>query len=74
MNALLTVLAMWLLPSALIVAWIWADELLAARADRKHRAEQDREVSPDWIADLATDTPIFADVWAESLRRDLEEC
>lgn len=74
MIAALTVLALWCVPSALIALWIFADEFLAAREDRKRRAEQDRQISPEWIADLATDTPIFADVWAESLRRDLEEC
>lgn len=44
------------------------------RADAKRRAEQDRELTPEWLAVLAaTDTPIFAEVWAESLRRDLKE-
>lgn len=70
-------LALWLTPTALIFAWIAADTWLAVRADRAdeaRRIEQERQVTPEWLAVLAaTDTPIFAEVWAESLRRDLEE-
>lgn len=42
-------------------------------ADRR-REQQGRKADAEWLAVLAaTDTPIFAEVWAESLRHDLEE-
>lgn len=55
---LLIVAAMWLLPSALIVAWIKADEWLDAR----YAAEQPErpEVTPEWVTSLADEpTPLF---------------
>lgn len=74
MTTILIWLALWLTPTALIFAWLAADSWLARREDQKRRAEQDREVTPEWLRLLAaTDTPIFAEVWAESLRRDLKE-
>lgn len=75
MTALLWTAALWLTPSALIVLWLVADSWLDGREDEKRRVEQSREVGSEWLAVLAAvDTPIFAEVWADSLRRDLEEC
>lgn len=66
-------LVIWLAPPAYLVG-VFLRDLLHDRADKARREQQAREVSPEWLAVLAaTDTPIFAEVWAESLRRDLEE-
>ena len=72
MTAILWAAAIAGTPIALIFAWIKADEWLDGRwADE---APETAETTPEWLAVLAaTDTPIFAEVWAESLRRDLEE-
>lgn len=66
---LLIVAAMWLLPSALIVAWIKADEWLDAR----YAAEQPErlEVTPEWLAVLAAvePTPIYDALVCEGIER-----
>lgn len=59
---------------ALVLAAVVLRDRKADRAAARRRAEQDREITPEWLAVLAaTDTPIFAEVWADSLRRDLED-
>lgn len=64
----------------LAVAWLGLPAFLAGcvireRRDDQAASEPERpESSAEWLAVLAaTDTPIFAEVWADSLRRDLEE-
>lgn len=53
---------------------LWLAERRDRKADEKARAEQDRRADAEWLAILkAAETPIYAQVWAESLRRDLEE-
>lgn len=71
MSAALTVLALWCVPSALIALWIFADEFLAAREDRKRRAEQDRQVSAEWLAVLAATepTPVYDALVCEQMER-----
>lgn len=56
MKPLLLFLAFSGTPVALIAAWLWIDEHLADRQDRRRRAEQDRQVDAEWFALLnATD-------------------
>lgn len=56
MNLLIW-LALWLVPTALIVAWLAADSFMARREDARRRAEQDREITPEWLAVLAATEP-----------------
>lgn len=57
------------------LAYAIVRDRFADRDDAARRVEQDREPDAEWLAVLAAvDTPLFAEVWAESLRRDLEEC
>lgn len=71
MKTALIVLAIWCLPSALIVAWLVADEYLAAREDRRRRAEQAREITPEWLAVLAAvePTPVYDALVCEQIER-----
>lgn len=70
MSAFLTVAGVYLLPSALVVLWIAADRWLDRREAEK-RAEQDREVSAEWLALLAaTETsPIYDALVCESIEK-----
>ena len=73
MKTFLLFLAMTCTPVALVLAWAWADEWLADLADRRRRAEQDRQTDAEWLAGLAaTDTPVFAELAAEQMRAELE--
>lgn len=60
------------LPVTLMFAWAYADEWLADRADRERRAEQDREVSAEWLAVLAATepTPIYDRLVCEQIERE----
>lgn len=71
MKTALIVLACWLTPVALVVAWVVADEWLAAREDRKRRTEQAREVTPEWLAVLAAiePTPVYDALVCEQMER-----
>lgn len=60
MRALLLFLAMSGTPVALILAWLWADEKLAERQDRRRRAEQDRQADAEWLALLAATDDLTA--------------
>ena len=63
----------WLAPVAGLVA-LRVRERRIQRQEAARRAEQGRVADRQWLAVLAaTDTPIFAEVWADTLRRDLEE-
>ena len=63
----------WLAPVAGLAA-LHVRERRIQRQEAARRVEEGRAVDREWLAVLAaTDTPIFAEVWAESLRRDLEE-
>lgn len=70
MIAVLTVAAVWLTPGALIALWIAADRYLARR-EADQRAEQDREVTPEWLAVLAAvePTPIYDELVCEQIER-----
>lgn len=63
MTTFLLFLAMSGTPVALIVVWLWLDELLAARQDRRRREQQDRQVDAEWFALLAAtdDEPAVRD-------------
>lgn len=67
----MTVLAIWTVPSALFALWLAADSWLDARAEKRRRAEQGREVSPEWLAILAATepTPIYDALMCESMER-----
>jgi hypothetical protein len=71
MAAVLTMLAMVVTPCALFFAWLWADEQLADRADRRRRAEQDRQVDAEWLADLAAieATPVYDQLACEHIEK-----
>jgi hypothetical protein len=71
MAAVLTMLAMVVTPTALVIGWIWADELLADRADRRRRAEQDRQADAEWMADLAAiePTPVYDQLACEHIEK-----
>lgn len=64
-------LAIWLVPIALIVAWLAADSFLARREDARSRAEQDREITPEWLAVLAAteSTPVYDALVCEHMER-----
>lgn len=70
MSAFLTVAGVYLLPSALVVLWIAADRWLDRREAEK-RAEQDRQVSAEWLAVLAATepTPIYEALVCEQMER-----
>ena len=78
MTAAATVLftaaaVIWLAPVAALVA-LRVRERREARAEAARRAEEGRVADREWLALLAaTDAPIFAEVWADSLRHDLKE-
>lgn len=56
------------------VCGVCAGLSLAARLDDDETPARPVDTTPEWLAVLAaTDTPIFAEVWADSLRRDLKE-
>lgn len=68
MKTFLLVLAMTCTPVALVLAWAWADEWLADLADRRCRAEQDRQTDAEWLAVLACEpTPIYDQMTCESI-------
>jgi hypothetical protein len=71
MAAVLTMLAMVVTPCALFFAWLWADEQLADRADRRRRAEQDRAADAEWLADLAAiePTPVYDQLACEQIEK-----
>jgi hypothetical protein len=71
MAPVLTMLAMVVTPTALVIGWLWLDELLAARADRRRRAEQNRAVDAEWLADLAAiePTPVYDQLKCEEIAR-----
>jgi hypothetical protein len=71
MAAVLTMLAMVVTPCALFFAWLWADEQLADRADRRRRAEQDRQVDAEWFAEMAAiePTPVYDQLKCEEIAR-----
>lgn len=56
-GAILLALAMSGTPVALILLWVWADEKLAERQDKRRREEQDRQVTAEWLALLAAVEP-----------------
>ena len=64
-------LALWLVPTALIFAWLAADSWLARREDERRRAEQDREITPEWLAILAATepTPVYDALVCEHMER-----
>ena len=72
MRAFLLFLALSGTPVLLILLWLWVDELLADRQDRRRRAEQDREVDAEWVALLAAtdDEPAVRDqIACEAMER-----
>ena len=71
MSILLTALAIYLTPTALVLAWIEADSYLARREEDKRRAEQDRTVDAEWLAVLAAteETPIYDRLMCESIEQ-----
>ena len=56
-------------PLVLVVAWV--TERLDARDESKRRAQQDREVTPEWLAVLAATepTPIYDRLVCEQMER-----
>jgi hypothetical protein len=60
MRAFLLFLAMSGTPVALIFAWLWIDERLAERQDRRRREQQDRQVDAEWFALLAATDDLTA--------------
>jgi hypothetical protein len=71
MKPLLIFLAMSGTPVALILAWLWIDERLAERQDRRRREQQGRQVDDEWLAVLAATetTPIFDALECERMER-----
>ena len=71
MKTFLLFLAMTCTPVAMVLAWAWADEWLADRADRLRRADQDRQVEAEWLAVLAADepTPIYDQLACEAIEK-----
>ena len=70
MKAFLLFLALSGTPVLLILLWLWADELLADRQDRRRRAQQDRAVDAEWVAVLASDEPAVRDqIACEAMER-----
>lgn len=68
MKTFLLFLAMTCTPVALVLAWAWADEVLADLADRRRRAEQDRQTDAEWLAVLAEEsTPVYDALVCESI-------
>lgn len=60
MKPLLLFLALSGTPVLLILAWLWVDEWLADRQDRRRREQQDREVDAEWLAVLAATDDLTA--------------
>ena len=71
MKAFLLFLALSGTPVLLILLWLWLDELLADRQDRRRRAQQDREADAEWVAVLASDetTPVYDQLMCEQIER-----
>jgi hypothetical protein len=70
-KPLLIFLAMSGTPVALILAWLWIDERLAERQDRRRREQQDRQVTAEWLAVLAATetTPIYDQLACEQIEK-----
>jgi hypothetical protein len=58
-------------PVALVLLWLWLDELLADREDRRRRVQQDRQVDAEWFALLAATetTPIYDELVCEQIEK-----
>lgn len=60
MKPLLIFLGLSGTPVLLILAWLWVDERLAERQDRRRREQQDRQVDAEWFALLAATDDLTA--------------
>jgi hypothetical protein len=71
MKPNLTLVAMVVAPTALVLAALWIRDLRADRADARRRAEQDRAVDAAWFAELAAmeTTPVLDQLMCEQIEK-----
>lgn len=71
MNPLITVAAFWLTPPLLIAAYFLVDSWTERRREARRRAQQDREVTAEWLAVLAAPEtgPVYDQLMCESIER-----